>query len=161
VSELDRAFDRLPVSHRPAYIQAVRSISGDDVHRPNWRSLQHSGIPKPARTRTVWALDAATGPLHAAVVATDRACALSTRRGGPRGGRAGYADFVRAHTRCTPAYGIPADGNASAAEELVQDTLVRLYPKWGRVQAAEYRWPTCAGQVANAFVNRAAPAGEP
>jgi putative long chain acyl-CoA synthase len=55
-AELDRAFDRLPASHRPAYIQVVRSIPVTTWHRPMWRPLQKAGVPKPTRTRKVWRL---------------------------------------------------------------------------------------------------------
>jgi putative long chain acyl-CoA synthase len=55
-ADLDRAFDRLPASHRPSYVQVVRSIPVTTWHRPIWRPLQQAGIPKPARTRKVWKL---------------------------------------------------------------------------------------------------------
>ncbi len=55
-SELDRSVDRLPSSHRPMYVQVVPSIAVTTWHRPVWRVLQKSGIPKPTRGRTVWRL---------------------------------------------------------------------------------------------------------
>ncbi|MCU1658836.1 MAG: Polyhydroxyalkanoic acid synthase [Pseudonocardiales bacterium] len=58
--ELDRAFDRLPASHRPSYVQVVPSIPVTTWHRPQWRSLQKAGVPAPTRTRKVWRL----GPDH-------------------------------------------------------------------------------------------------
>lgn len=54
--ELDQALDRLPARIRPRYVQVVSSIPVTTWHRPQWRSLQKAGIPKPGRTRTVWAL---------------------------------------------------------------------------------------------------------
>jgi putative long chain acyl-CoA synthase len=57
-SELDRSVDRLPSSHRPAYVQVVRSIPVTTWHRPMWRPLQKAGIPKPTRTRQVFRLSA-------------------------------------------------------------------------------------------------------
>jgi putative long chain acyl-CoA synthase len=55
-SELDRAFDRLPASQRPEYVQVVRSIPVTTWHRPSWRPLRKAGIPKPTRARKVWRL---------------------------------------------------------------------------------------------------------
>jgi putative long chain acyl-CoA synthase len=55
-AELDRAFDRLPASHRAAYVQVVASIPVTTWHRPLWRPLQKAGVPKPTRTRRVWRL---------------------------------------------------------------------------------------------------------
>jgi putative long chain acyl-CoA synthase len=60
-SELDRAFDRLPQKHRPAFIQVVPSIPVTTWHRPMWTSLQKAGLPRPGRGRRVWQLDAQTG----------------------------------------------------------------------------------------------------
>ena len=54
--ELDVAFERLPASHRPAYIQIVKSIPVTTWHRPVWRSLQKAGVPGPGRGRTVFRL---------------------------------------------------------------------------------------------------------
>jgi RNA polymerase sigma-70 factor (sigma-E family) len=48
-----------------------------------------------------------------------------------------FVDFVQAHTPALTRTASVLTGSASAAEELVQDTLVRLYPKWSRVQNAE------------------------
>jgi putative long chain acyl-CoA synthase len=60
-SELDRAFDRLPLKHRPSYIQVVPSIPVTTWHRPVWTELQRAGIPKPGKNRKVWRLDSETG----------------------------------------------------------------------------------------------------
>jgi putative long chain acyl-CoA synthase len=55
-ADLDKAFDRLPRTSRPAYVQAVASIPVTTWHRPQWRPLQAKGIPKPGRGRRVWRL---------------------------------------------------------------------------------------------------------
>jgi putative long chain acyl-CoA synthase len=55
-AELDSAVDRLPASHRPAYVQVVRAIPVTTWHRPMWRPLQRAGIPKPSRNRQVFRL---------------------------------------------------------------------------------------------------------
>jgi RNA polymerase sigma-70 factor (sigma-E family) len=45
-------------------------------------------------------------------------------------------------------------GNASQAEELVQDTLVRLYPKWGRVEAADAPLAYVRRALTNGYINQ-------
>ncbi|MGH8962556.1 MAG: alpha/beta fold hydrolase [Jatrophihabitantaceae bacterium] len=55
-AELDKAFDRLPRSYRPAYVQVVPPIPVTTWHRPQWRPLQAKGIPKPGRGRKLWRL---------------------------------------------------------------------------------------------------------
>ena len=49
----------------------------------------------------------------------------------------GFAGFVREHTPALLRTAYLLTGNAQSAEELVQDTLVRLYPKWDRVAHAD------------------------
>ena len=44
-------------------------------------------------------------------------------------------------------------GDGLVAEELVQDTLVRLYPKWHLVRAAEVPLAYVRRSLANGFVN--------
>jgi putative long chain acyl-CoA synthase len=58
---LDRAFDRLPLKHRPAYIQVVPSIPVTTWHRPVWTALQRAGIPEPGPNRQVFRVDRDTG----------------------------------------------------------------------------------------------------
>jgi RNA polymerase sigma-70 factor (sigma-E family) len=65
-----------------------------------------------------------------------------------------FAEFVRAHTAALLRTAYLLTGDGSAAEELVQDTLVRLYPKWERVQAAEQPVAYVRRSVANAFINQ-------
>ncbi|MEO8888538.1 MAG: AMP-binding protein, partial [Jatrophihabitantaceae bacterium] len=55
-ADLDHAFDRLPRSGRPAYVQVVPSIPVTTWHRPQWHALQAKGVPKPGRGRQVWRL---------------------------------------------------------------------------------------------------------
>ena len=55
-ADLDGAVDRLPSSHRPTYVQVVKSIPVTTWHRPMWRPLQRGGIPKPSRNKQVFRL---------------------------------------------------------------------------------------------------------
>ena len=57
-AELDKAMDRLPLAQRPAYVQQVASLPLTTWHRPVWSDLQKKGVPKPARGRKVWRLEA-------------------------------------------------------------------------------------------------------
>jgi RNA polymerase sigma-70 factor (sigma-E family) len=65
-----------------------------------------------------------------------------------------FTTFVRAHTSALlrTAYLLTAD--AVAAEELVQDTLVHLYPKWDKVAAADVPLAYVRRSLANGFVNQ-------
>jgi len=65
----------------------------------------------------------------------------------------GFAEFVRANTAALLRTGYLLTGNASAAEELVQDTLVRLYGKWDKVQAADQPLAYVRRSLTNAFIN--------
>lgn len=61
----------------------------------------------------------------------------------------GFAGFVREHTPALLRTAYLLTGSAAAAEELVQDTLVRLYPKWQRVEvgrSAARRTSACRGR---------------
>jgi RNA polymerase sigma-70 factor (sigma-E family) len=49
----------------------------------------------------------------------------------------GFERFVRAHTPTLYRTAFLLTGNRHDAEELLQDTFVRLYPKWSRVTAAD------------------------
>jgi RNA polymerase sigma-70 factor (sigma-E family) len=66
----------------------------------------------------------------------------------------GFAPFVREHTPALLRTAYLLTGSANAAEELVQDTLVRLYPKWHLVEEAELPLAYVRRAVANAFVNQ-------
>jgi RNA polymerase sigma-70 factor (sigma-E family) len=61
-----------------------------------------------------------------------------------------FAAFVRAESDALLKTGYLLTRNGPDAEELVQDTLVWLYPRWAQVQAAEYR----LAYVRKAMVNR-------
>lgn len=61
--------------------------------------------------------------------------------------------FVRAHTAALLRTAYLLTGSAGAAEELVQDTLVHLYPKWDKVQAAEVPLAYVRRSLANGFIN--------
>jgi RNA polymerase sigma-70 factor (sigma-E family) len=64
-----------------------------------------------------------------------------------------FAEFVRANTAALLRTGYLLTGNAGAAEELVQDTLVRLYPKWDKVQSADQPLAYVRRSLTNAFIN--------
>jgi RNA polymerase sigma-70 factor (sigma-E family) len=66
---------------------------------------------------------------------------------------AGFASFVREQTPALLRTAYLLTGNGNAAEELVQDTLVRLYPKWDRVERADAPLAYVRRSLANAFVN--------
>ena len=65
----------------------------------------------------------------------------------------GFTDFVRAHTSALLRTAYLLTGNSTAAEELVQDTLVRLYPKWHRVEAADVPLAYVRRSLTNGFIN--------
>ena len=65
----------------------------------------------------------------------------------------GFAGFVREHTPALVRTAYLLTGNAHAAEELVQDTLVRLYPKWERVETAELPLAYVRRALTNGFIN--------
>jgi len=65
----------------------------------------------------------------------------------------GFAAFVREHTSALLRTAYLLTGNGNAAEELVQDTLVRLYPKWDRVEAAEIPLAYVRRALTNAYLN--------
>lgn len=64
-----------------------------------------------------------------------------------------FTRFVRAHTADLLRTGYLLTGDSSSAEELVQDTLVRLYPKWHLVEAADVPLAYVRRSLANGFVN--------
>lgn len=66
----------------------------------------------------------------------------------------GFASFVREHTAALLRTAYLLTGDANAAEELVQDTMVRLYPKWHLVEDAELPLAYVRRALANAFVNQ-------
>ncbi len=68
--------------------------------------------------------------------------------------RSGFAGFVREHTPALLRTAYLLTGDSHAAEELVQDTLSRLYPKWDRVEAAEVPLAYVRRSLSNAYVNQ-------
>jgi RNA polymerase sigma-70 factor (sigma-E family) len=67
---------------------------------------------------------------------------------------AAFAAFVRANSRSLYGTAYLLTGNRDAAEELLQDTLVRLHPKWARVVAAESPLAYVRRALINGFVSR-------
>lgn len=65
-----------------------------------------------------------------------------------------FAAFVRTNTSALLRTAYLLTGSAAAAEELVQDTLTRLYPKWAKVEAADAPLAYVRRSLANAFVNQ-------
>lgn len=69
-------------------------------------------------------------------------------------GEVGFASFVREHTPALVRTAYLLTGNALAAEELVQDTLVRLYPKWHHVEGADIPLAYVRRALTNGYVNQ-------
>lgn len=63
-----------------------------------------------------------------------------------------FAEFVRAHTAALLKTGYLLTRDGGEAEELVQDTLVWLYPRWQQVQAAEHQLAYVRKAVVNRFL---------
>jgi RNA polymerase sigma-70 factor (sigma-E family) len=70
-------------------------------------------------------------------------------------GEVGFAGFVREHTSALLRTAYLLTGSAQNAEELVQDTLVRLYPKWERVAAADVPLAYVRRSLTNGYINQA------
>jgi RNA polymerase sigma-70 factor (sigma-E family) len=68
-------------------------------------------------------------------------------------GQREFSRFVRENTGSLLRTAYLLTGDGSAAEELVQDTLVRLLPKWQLVQGADAPVAYVRRSLANAFVN--------
>jgi RNA polymerase sigma-70 factor (sigma-E family) len=64
-----------------------------------------------------------------------------------------FARFVRAHMGALLKTAYLLTANRDTAEELVQDTLVRLLPKWQRVEQAEVPLAYVRRCVVNGFLN--------
>ena len=63
-----------------------------------------------------------------------------------------FAQFVRSHTAALLKTGYLLTRNGPDAEELVQDTLVWLYPRWHQVTAAEHPLAYVRKAVVNRFL---------
>lgn len=70
------------------------------------------------------------------------------------GADVGFAAFVREHTPALVRTAYLLTGDAVNAEELVQDTMVRLYPKWDLVEAADVPLAYVRRSLANGYVNQ-------
>ncbi|MCL2780753.1 MAG: SigE family RNA polymerase sigma factor [Actinomycetia bacterium] len=68
-------------------------------------------------------------------------------------GTVAFAQFVREQTPALLRSAYLLTGDRLEAEELVQDTLARLYPKWARVQRATVPLAYVRRCLANGFVN--------
>lgn len=64
-----------------------------------------------------------------------------------------FATFVRANTPALLQTAYLLTGNKNAAEDLVQDTLLRLWPKWELVARADVPLAYVRRSLANGFVN--------
>ena len=64
-----------------------------------------------------------------------------------------FAAFVRVHSTALLRSAFLLTGDRVDAEELVQDTLVRLYPSWHRVQAADVPLAYARRSLTNNFLN--------
>jgi RNA polymerase sigma-70 factor (sigma-E family) len=69
------------------------------------------------------------------------------------GAETGFARFVHDHTQALLRTAYLLTGDRTSAEELVQDTLVQLYPKWGHVEAADVPLAYVRRCVTNRFIN--------
>jgi RNA polymerase sigma-70 factor (sigma-E family) len=65
-----------------------------------------------------------------------------------------FAHFVREHTAALLRSAYLLTGSAAGAEDLVQDTFLRLYPKWDRVTAADVPIAYVRRSLVNGFLNQ-------
>ena len=68
-------------------------------------------------------------------------------------GAPGFAAFVLEHSRSLYGTALVLTGKPDAAEELVQDTLARLYPKWATVMGADAPLAYVRRALINGFVS--------
>jgi DNA-directed RNA polymerase specialized sigma24 family protein len=64
-----------------------------------------------------------------------------------------FSAFVRANTSALLRTAYLLTGSSAEAEDLVQDTLTRMYPKWQRVRQADVPLAYVRRSLANNFVN--------
>lgn len=64
-----------------------------------------------------------------------------------------FSAFVRTHSTTLLRSAYLLTGNLAAAEELVQDTFARLFPRWSRVVAADVPLAYVRRSVTNNFLN--------
>lgn len=72
---------------------------------------------------------------------------------GPGGSSSRFADFVRQNTPSLFATARLLTGNRDAAEDLLQEVLTRLLPRWDRVIAADNPLAYVRRAVVNAFIS--------
>jgi len=65
-----------------------------------------------------------------------------------------FAPFVRAHTAALLRVAYLLTGDGASAEDLVQETFARLFPRWDRVRQADVPIAYVRRTLANLFVNR-------
>ncbi len=64
-----------------------------------------------------------------------------------------FEDFVRSETAGLLRSAYLLTGNAASAEDVVQETLTRLFPRWSRVQQATYPQAYVRRSLVNTFLN--------
>jgi len=70
-----------------------------------------------------------------------------------------FAEFVRTQTRSLFSTAFLLTGNRDRAEDLLQETLTALYPKWDRVEAADHPAAYVRKAITNRFLNSVRSAG--
>jgi RNA polymerase sigma-70 factor (sigma-E family) len=65
-----------------------------------------------------------------------------------------FARFVREHTGALLRSAYLLTGSSSSAEDLVQETFLRLYPKWHRVMSADVPIAYVRRSLVNGFLNQ-------
>jgi RNA polymerase sigma-70 factor (sigma-E family) len=66
----------------------------------------------------------------------------------------GVEEFMQANVTALLRKAYLLTGSGPAAEDLVQDTLVRLYPQWGRVETAEVPLAYVRRSLTNTYLNQ-------
>ena len=64
-----------------------------------------------------------------------------------------FSAFVRAHSTALLRSAFLLTGDRTAAEDLVQDTFVRLFPRWSKVMAADVPLAYVRRSMTNTFLN--------
>lgn len=65
-----------------------------------------------------------------------------------------FARFVREHTGALLRSAYLLTGSSASAEDLVQETFLRLYPKWHRVMSADVPIAYVRRSLVNGFLNQ-------
>lgn len=72
---------------------------------------------------------------------------------GPERGASSFDEFVHSHSGTLFATAVLLTGNRDRGEELLQDTLTALYPKWDLVRGAEQPVAYVRRSLTNRFLN--------